>query len=63
MGFAKAQREQSHVPEATDGAFILAAAKLNALIAGTAGAAEGAATTAGDDVLIAGGITCLTFQC
>jgi len=58
MGFAKAQREQSHVPEATDGAFIPAAAKSNALITGTAGGAgEGAvdaATVAADEVLIAG---------
>lgn len=57
MGLAKAQREQIHVPEATDGTFIPAAAKSNALIAGTAGPAEGAggaATAAGGDVLIAG---------
>ena len=60
MGFVKAQREQIQVPEVTDGAFIPAAAKSNALIAGTAGGtgegAGGAAAAAGgaDDVLIAG---------
>jgi hypothetical protein len=50
MGFIKAQREQIHVPGATDGAFIPAAAKSNGLIAGTTGgegAGEGTATTGG----------------
>jgi len=41
MGFAKAQREQVHVPGATDGAFIPAAAKSNALKEGTEGGAGG----------------------
>jgi len=56
MGFDKAQREQIHVPEATDGAFIPAAAKSKALKIGTAGGAgRGAgAATAADDVLVAG---------
>ena len=56
MGFVKAQREQIHVPEATDGAFIPAAAKSNALIAGTTGAGEGAGggTATAGGVLIAG---------
>jgi hypothetical protein len=57
MGFVKAQREQIHVPEATDGAFIPAAAKSNALIAGaTGGAGEGAGggTATAGGVLIAG---------
>ena len=62
MGFVKQQREQIQVPELTDGAFIPAAAKSNALIAGTAdgageGAGGGAAAAAAaddDDVPIAG---------
>jgi len=39
MGFAKAQREQIHVPGVTDGAFIPAAAKSKKT--GTAGGAGG----------------------
>lgn len=55
MGFDKAQREQIQVPEATDGAFIPAAAKSNALIAGTiGGAGEGAGVVTAGDVPIAG---------
>lgn len=61
MGFVKAQREQIHRSEVTVGAFIPAAAKSNALIAGTAGAGGGggggpgaAAADDDDDVLVAG---------
>ena len=60
MGFVKAQREQIQVSEVTDGAFIPAAAKSNALIAGTAGGAStgegarGGAAAADDGVPIAG---------
>lgn len=58
MGFDKEQREQIHVPEATDGAFIPAAAKSNALKVETTGGAGGGAgsatATAADDVLVAG---------
>jgi hypothetical protein len=61
MGFVKAQLEQIQVSEVTDGAFIPAAAKSNALIAGTAGGASNgavkgaaAAAAAADDVLAAG---------
>ena len=59
MGFVKAQREQIQVSEVTDGAFIPAAAKSNALIAGTAGGAgegagAGTVATANDDVPIVG---------
>ena len=60
MGFVKEQREQIQVPETTVGAFIPAAAKSNALIAGTAGGVDegvgAAAAAAGDDddVLVAG---------
>ena len=57
MGFVKAQREQIQVPEVTDGAFIPAAAKSNALMGIASGAGEGAEGGAGagaDDVLIAG---------
>jgi hypothetical protein len=59
MGFVKAQREQIQVPVTADGAFIPAAAKSNALIAGTVGGVgEGvgddstAAADDDDDVLI-----------
>lgn len=58
MGFIKEQREQIHVPEGTNGVFMPAAAKSNALIAGTAGGAGGGARGAsgvtGDDVLVEG---------
>lgn len=55
MGFAKAQREQTHIPGATDGAFIPAAAKSNVLISGTAGGAgEGVAAGAADGAQSAG---------
>ena len=57
MGFVKAQREQIQVPEVTDGAFIPAAAKSNALIAGTTGGigeGTGGGAAAADDVLVAG---------
>jgi len=57
MGFVKAQREQIHLPGETDGAFIPAAPKSNAVIAGTAGGAgggAGAAATTDDDVLVTG---------
>ena len=59
MGFDKLQWEQIQVPEATDGTFIPAAAKLNALKAGTAGGVGigvggDAAAVDASDVLIAG---------
>ena len=60
MGFVKLQREQIQVPESTDGAFIPAAAKSNALIAGTVGGVgegtggDAATATAAGEVLIAG---------
>ena len=55
MGFANAQREQIHFPEATDGAFMPAAAKSNGLIAGTTGGASGRTGGANaGDVLVAG---------
>ena len=58
MGFVKLQREQIQVPELTDGTFIPAAAKSNALIAGTAGGAGeragGGVAAVDDDVPIAG---------
>lgn len=57
MGFAKAQREQIHVSAATNGTFIPAAAKSNALVVETAGGAGGGTAGAADgdgDVLIAG---------
>jgi len=54
MGFDKEQREQIQVPEATDGAFIPAAAKSNALKVETRGGAGGGAGSA--TVTVAAGV-------